>query len=132
MNIHEDTIKGAWNELKGEVRKTWGEITDDKVEQVKGEADRLTGLLQKQYGMSVEQARNEIDKFVEKHDDLAARGDWNMVKGKLREVWGDLTDDEIEKTAGRRSQIVGLIEKKYGESNANAWAKVNAFVGRHF
>ena len=55
-----------------------------------------------------------------------------MVKGKLREVWGDLTDDEIEKTAGRKSQIVGLIEKKYGESSANAWAKVNEFVGRHF
>lgn len=132
MNIHEDTIKGAWAELKGEMRKHWGELTDDNLEQAKGEAERLSGLLQKQYGMSVEQARNEIDKVVSRYDDIAAHGDWEAIKGKIRETWGNLTADEIEKTAGRRSQLVGLLEKKYGESNAKAWEKVNDFLGRKF
>ena len=132
MNIHGDTNKGAWNEIKGEARKSWGKLTDDKLEEVKGESERLAGLLQKQYGMSIEQARDEIDKMVERYDDVAHRGDWNVMKGKIRETWGELTEDEIEKTAGRRSQLVGLIEKKYGESRSNAWMKVNEFVGRNF
>lgn len=132
MHIHEDTIKGAWHELKGEARKSWGKLTDDKLEQVKGEKERLVGLLQEHYGMSVEQARDEIDKLVDRYDDIAERGDWNILKGKIRETWGDLTEDEVEKTAGRRSQLVGLIEKKYGESRSKAWTKVNDFVGKHF
>lgn len=130
MHIHEDTFKGAWNELKGEFRKTWGELTDDEIEKVHGERERLFGILQSKYGMTVDKARDEVDGIVDRYDNLQSLGIWNQVKGQARETWGRLTDNEVETTAGRRSRLVGLIQERYGKSQAEAWNEVNQVVGK--
>jgi uncharacterized protein YjbJ (UPF0337 family) len=44
------------------------------------------------------------------------QGNWKQLKGKLREQWGLLTDDDIEKAAGRREQLEGIIQERYGIS----------------
>ncbi len=44
------------------------------------------------------------------------KGHWDEVKGKIREKWGQLTDDEVSKTNGNLEQIMGLIQRKTGES----------------
>ena len=36
-------------------------------------------------------------------------GSWMQVKGKAREKWGELTDDELDKAKGQREQLVGLV-----------------------
>ena len=41
-------------------------------------------------------------------------GDWNLVKGKIKEQWGKLTDDDIAQIKGKRDQLLGTIQKKYG------------------
>lgn len=132
MNVHQDTIDGSWNEFKGVARVAWGKLTDDKLEQAKGSVEVLEGLLQKEYGMSVEKARDEIDTMVSHYDNMALKGEWNEIKGKILETWGDLTEDEVEKTAGRRSQLVGLLEQRHGHQRAKAWESVNDFVEKHF
>lgn len=43
-----------------------------------------------------------------------ARGNWQQFKGKLREKWGDLTDDELDQVQGRREQLVGRITERSG------------------
>jgi uncharacterized protein YjbJ (UPF0337 family) len=56
-------------------------------------------------------------------------GNWKQFAGQAREQWGKLTDNELQKTAGRRDQLVGLIQERYGiakdeaEHQANEWAK---------
>lgn len=45
-------------------------------------------------------------------------GNWKVFKGKLREKWGDLTDDELEQMKGKRDELVGKIQTKYGEEKA--------------
>ena len=55
-------------------------------------------------------------------------GRWKEVKGKAREMWGDLTDDELDQAAGKRDQMVGLIQKKYGDSKADAERKVDEWT----
>ena len=47
-------------------------------------------------------------------------GNWKQFKGKVNEKWGDLTDDDLDRVAGKRDQLIGLIQKKYG------WAKDRA------
>lgn len=47
-------------------------------------------------------------------------GNWKQFKGKVKEKWGDLTDDDLDRVAGKRDQLIGLIQKKYG------WAKDRA------
>ena len=41
-------------------------------------------------------------------------GNWKQLKGKVREQWGKLTDDEVDQIAGKRDQLVGRIQESYG------------------
>jgi uncharacterized protein YjbJ (UPF0337 family) len=56
-------------------------------------------------------------------------GNWKQFAGQAREKWGKLTDNDLQKTAGRRDQLVGLIQERYGiakdeaERQASEWAK---------
>ena len=43
-------------------------------------------------------------------------GNWEQFKGKLKEQWGKLTDDEIDQARGNRQQFVGKVQEKYGDS----------------
>ena len=62
MNINE--VKGKFNELKGNFKQKWGELTDDDWKQISGSKDKLLGILQQKYGRSKEQAQNEVDDFM--------------------------------------------------------------------
>ncbi len=41
-------------------------------------------------------------------------GKWKEMRGQVKEWWGDLTDDELDKTGGKAEQLVGLLQQKYG------------------
>ena len=41
-------------------------------------------------------------------------GNWKQIKGKVKEQWGDLTDDELDEIAGKREQLEGKIQERYG------------------
>lgn len=43
-------------------------------------------------------------------------GGWTELKGRARTRWGEITDDEWSQTEGRREQIVGAIQRKYGQA----------------
>jgi uncharacterized protein YjbJ (UPF0337 family) len=43
-------------------------------------------------------------------------GNWNEIKGKLHERWGQLTQDDLQKARGSVDQLVGLIQRKTGEA----------------
>lgn len=47
-------------------------------------------------------------------------GNWKKFSGKVREKWGDLTDDDIDKIAGKREQLLGRIQERYGINRAAA------------
>ncbi|MEX1055266.1 MAG: CsbD family protein [Rhodothermales bacterium] len=52
-------------------------------------------------------------------------GTWKRFKGRLKEAWGTLTDDELDKLEGKRDQIEGLIEQKTGESREKVRREVD-------
>jgi uncharacterized protein YjbJ (UPF0337 family) len=54
-------------------------------------------------------------------------GDWKQFKGKIREKWGELTDDEIEQVKGKRDQFEGLLQKKLGLAKDEAKRQIDAF-----
>lgn len=41
-------------------------------------------------------------------------GNWLQIKGKVKEKWGKLTDDDLTTIAGKRDQLAGVLEQKYG------------------
>ncbi|MGE0638918.1 MAG: CsbD family protein [Thermoanaerobaculia bacterium] len=73
MNI--DILSGQWQQLKGEIRETWGKLTDDEVERAQGSAEKLTGLLHEKYGWTKDEAAKRVadllEKFTSKLDDTA-------------------------------------------------------------
>jgi len=48
----------------------------------------------------------------------AIEGNWNEIKGRLRERWGEFSDRELEQVRGNMDQLVGLIQQKTGEARA--------------
>lgn len=56
------------------------------------------------------------------------KGNWKVVKGKVKEMWADLTDDEIARVEGNYDVLVGEIQKKYGHSREKAEESVNSFL----
>ena len=61
-----DQIAGEWKQVKGEARKTWGKLTDNDLEQVKGQRDILAGKIQERYGIAKEDANRQIDEWANK------------------------------------------------------------------
>jgi uncharacterized protein YjbJ (UPF0337 family) len=55
------------------------------------------------------------------------KGDWNQLKGRIKEAWGKLTDQDLEVVAGKRDQLVGLIQKTYGIAREAAEREVQEF-----
>ncbi len=53
------------------------------------------------------------------------KGNWKQAKGRVRQKWGELSDDELEQIAGQRDELVGLIQKKYGITREEADKQVS-------
>lgn len=60
----EDMLKGAWKQLKGNVKKQWGKFTDDDLMEIDGNKDILIGKLQERYGYSRTQAEKDYETWV--------------------------------------------------------------------
>jgi uncharacterized protein YjbJ (UPF0337 family) len=52
-------------------------------------------------------------------------GNWKQVKGKVKEKWGQLTDDDLDKASGRRDQLEGRIQERYGITKDQARKEVD-------
>jgi uncharacterized protein YjbJ (UPF0337 family) len=44
------------------------------------------------------------------------KGQWNELKGRVKERWGELTNDDLDRIEGRRDQLVGAIQQQYGRA----------------
>ena len=60
--------------------------------------------------------------------DTVFAGKWNQLKGNVRETWGKLTDDDVDKVAGKRDSLIGKIQEKYGRTKIEAENEVNEFL----
>jgi uncharacterized protein YjbJ (UPF0337 family) len=56
-------------------------------------------------------------------------GNWNHFKGRVKEQWGKLTDDDVDVIAGKRDQLVGKIQESYGITKDEAEKQVELFGG---
>lgn len=57
-------------------------------------------------------------------------GSWKTIRGRVREEWGRLTDDDLDVIAGKRDQLTGQIQKKYGIAREDAEKQVHDWLER--
>jgi len=78
------------------------------------------------HAQSTTTTRNDAATIWEK-----IKGSWTQTKGAVKEQWGKLTDDDLMEIQGRRDQLVGKIQARYGISQAEAEAQVSGWE-RHY
>ncbi len=57
-------------------------------------------------------------------------GNWKQLKGNVREQWSKLTDDDFEAVAGRKDQLSGKLQERYGMAKDDADREIEAWLAR--
>lgn len=66
--MNTDILRGKWNQLRGDVQKNWGKLTDNQLNQINGDRTKLLGAVQESYGI----ARDEAEKQIKAWEDSMA------------------------------------------------------------
>ena len=53
------------------------------------------------------------------------KGEWKELKGKLKEWWGDLTEDDVSKVDGNQDRLVGVLQQRYGYAKERALSEIS-------
>jgi uncharacterized protein YjbJ (UPF0337 family) len=57
-------------------------------------------------------------------------GNWKQMRGRVKEQWGKLTDDDLNVISGRRDQLEGMIQERYGYARERARMKLKTGVAQ--
>jgi len=56
------------------------------------------------------------------------RGNWNQLKGAIKEKWGKLTDDDLDRVEGKRDILIGRLQERYGMAREKAERDVDSLL----
>ena len=62
-----DRIEGNWKQLTGKVKEQWGKLTNDQIDTIAGKRDQLAGKIQESYGITKDEAEQQIDTFADRY-----------------------------------------------------------------
>jgi uncharacterized protein YjbJ (UPF0337 family) len=57
-------VEGSWNQLKGEAKRVWGDLTDDDFTRAEGSSEKLIGIIQERFGDARESIRNALRRWI--------------------------------------------------------------------
>ena len=59
--------EGQWKQIKGDIQRTWGKLTDDEIEKAKGNVKSLAGIIQEKFGQAQEDAAKKLNGILDKY-----------------------------------------------------------------
>jgi uncharacterized protein YjbJ (UPF0337 family) len=95
-HMNSDVLEGRWQKLKGEVRSRWGKLTDDDIEKIGGNKDKLIGAVQERYGYIWDEARQMVDRYLDESGDLKTRATEALKAVASKDNLRKLTSDVAE------------------------------------
>jgi uncharacterized protein YjbJ (UPF0337 family) len=94
MNSNE--LESKWHKLRGEIRSQWGKLTDDDLERIAGNKDKLIGVVQERYGYVWDEARQMVDRYLDDYNGLRSQAVDALrsvaSKENLQKVRNDVVD----------------------------------------
>ncbi len=60
-------------------------------------------------------------------NDNEMAGKWKQLKGRFKEKWGELTDDDLNRIDGKKDRLVGILQERYGKSEKDASKDADSF-----
>jgi len=70
--MNNDISEVRWRQVGGQTRKWWGKLSDDDLEKIGGEAERLADALQERYGYTRQHAESQSKRWMHDHQDAPA------------------------------------------------------------
>lgn len=65
---NDNLLKGKWLEIKGDLQKTWGKLTNDDLEKTRGDVKSIAGLLQQRYGEAQDTYIEKVTEIIRRFD----------------------------------------------------------------
>ena len=62
--MNSDQLQGKWKQMKGSMKERWGKLTDDDIDIINGQNDKLVGRIQETYGIAKEEAQRQVDDWM--------------------------------------------------------------------
>jgi uncharacterized protein YjbJ (UPF0337 family) len=66
--MNTDMLKGKWHQFKGDVKSQWAKLTNDDIDRIEGDTEKLIGKVQERYGCAREEARRQVETFLKHHE----------------------------------------------------------------
>ncbi len=114
--MNKSTFKGNWDQLKGQVKKTWGKLTDNQLEKIDGDFDRFVGAVETAYGYTSSQAANSVNEFLSKENDYSAQ---TPIGAGIRKA-GEKINEFSETVAAKSDRVVHQGEEAVNAAQENA------------
>lgn len=105
MNSSE--LESKWQKLRGEIRSQWGKLTDDDLERIAGNKDKLIGAVQERYGYVWDEARQMVDRYLDDYNGLKTQATEALKAVASKENLQKLGSDAVEFV--RRYPIPSLL-----------------------
>jgi uncharacterized protein YjbJ (UPF0337 family) len=83
--MNQDIRSGKWKQMRGDLKTWWGKLTDDDVDRIGGQKDKLVGLIQERYGYTREQAEQDVERRLQEYGDKTD-GAVASMSAKAREL----------------------------------------------
>jgi uncharacterized protein YjbJ (UPF0337 family) len=99
--MNQDILAGKWKQMRGELKTWWGTLTDDDVDRIGGQKDKLIGLLQERYGYTRAQAEQEIERRLQEYADKTG-GAVTSMSAKAQEL-----GETAAKKANEAAPVIG-------------------------
>jgi uncharacterized protein YjbJ (UPF0337 family) len=96
-----DVFAGQWKQMRGELKSWWGKLTDDDLDRIGGQRDKLIGLVQEKYGYARATAEQEVERRFKEFADKAGGSIANMT-AKAQELGATVVSK-----AGEATTVVG-------------------------
>jgi uncharacterized protein YjbJ (UPF0337 family) len=95
-DMNSNDLESKWQKLRGEIRSQWGKLTDDDLERIAGNKDKLIGAVQERYGYVWDEARQMVDRYLDDYNGLKTRATEALKavasKENLHKLKGDVVD----------------------------------------
>ncbi len=120
---NQQQLEGSWNRLKGKLKERWGQLTDDELDEVEGDAEQLVGLIQQKTGQTRQQVERTLDEISEESGSYATQASEaaRQYVDQASEALQDTADQVASRVRASYSSAEEMVQRKPAESVAIAF-----------
>lgn len=102
--MNDDVFTGQWRQMRGSIKSWWGKLTDDDLDRIGGQKDRLVGLIQERYGQTREEAERDVEQRLREF------GDGGGIGAKVRAGASDFGSNISNKAREASSAVSSRVD----------------------